>query len=125
MTLKSIRLELAREKSHPEGDSNHGYEFRAPLTADGHLDAKAWTAAKTLCVVRHFRPDADDEIGVLHRTKAGHWVFSYELGEEDDEPIFRFSSHKFVPGEYVSITEHDDVQRPFKVMSVKEWHPSK
>jgi hypothetical protein len=25
----------------------------------------------------------------------------------------------FVPGEYVSITEHDGVTRPFKVVSVK------
>jgi hypothetical protein len=46
-------------------------------------------------------------------------VFSYEIGEQDDEPIFRFDRHAFVEGEYVSITEHDGVTRPFRVASVR------
>ena len=41
-----------------------------------------------------------------------------DIRTEDDEPIFKFDRHSFVPGEYVSITEHDGVTRPFRVISV-------
>jgi hypothetical protein len=71
-SLKSVRLELARTREQPEGDSDCGYEFIAPLDDRGHLH----------------------------------------------EPIFKFDRHAFVPGEYVSITEHDGVTRPFRVVSV-------
>lgn len=124
MTIKTVRLELAREPGHPEGDPGHGYEFRAPLTTDGHLDDGAWPEKKALCTVRHFDHDKPEEHGLLLRTGRGRWVFSYERGTDDDEPIFRFGSHRFAPGEYVSITEHDGVQRTFKVASVADWRPA-
>ena len=38
MTLKKIRLELARDREHPEGSARHGYEFVGPLDEKGHLD---------------------------------------------------------------------------------------
>ncbi len=34
--LKRIRLNLARSKEFPSGSDEHGYEFVAPLDADGH-----------------------------------------------------------------------------------------
>jgi hypothetical protein len=54
---------------------------------------------------------------VHHR---GHnWAFHYDgMEDEDEEPIFKFDRHRFVPGEYVSITEHDEVQRTFLVTEV-------
>jgi hypothetical protein len=33
--------------------------------------------------------------------------------------VFRFDTHVFREGEYVSITEHDGVTRPFKIVSVR------
>ena len=39
---------------------------------------------------------------------------------EKDEPIFRFGEHVFNEGEYVTITEHDGVARPFRVVWVKD-----
>ena len=42
--LKTVRLELARTKEFPDGNARCGYEFIAPLTADGHLDAEAYRA---------------------------------------------------------------------------------
>ena len=35
MSLSKIRLELARDPDFPEGSREHGYEFTAPLGADG------------------------------------------------------------------------------------------
>ena len=38
---------------------------------------------------------------------------------DDDEAGYRFANHRFVPGEYVSIKEHDDVLRTFRVIMVQ------
>jgi hypothetical protein len=118
MTLKHIRLELARTKDKPDGDNAIGYEFAAPLTADGHLDADGWKQDKDRCTVRRFWRGQDDETGLLVHTRGGRWAFSYAAGSDDDEPIFKFDKHRFALGEYVSITEHDGEIRPFKVISV-------
>lgn len=121
MTLKLIRLELARTKEFPDGSHKHGYEFTAPLTAEGHLDEHGWKQYRQVCtVLRFWGDDEDDEHGQLIRTRGGRWAFSYEPGDDDDEPIFRFGEHVFNTGEYVTITEHDGVARPFRVMWVKD-----
>ena len=119
MTLKTIRLELARTKEFPDGNRQCGYEFTAPLDASGHIDAAQYAAHKAQCKVKRFWVGQDDERGELIRTRGHRWVFSYAPGEEDDEPIFKFDRHSFVVGEYVSITEHDGVTRPFRIASVR------
>ncbi len=115
--LKKIRLEMARGKEFPDGSKFHGYEMVAPLTQDGHLDVPAWQSAKDKCWVHRFWQGQADERGFLQH-KRNRWVFSYVPGEEDDEPIFRLGEHAFKPGEYISITEHDGVQRTFVVAAV-------
>lgn len=119
MALKTIRLELARTEGFPDGSSDYGYEFKAPLKADGHIDAEAWRPVKEQCTVRHFRPDEPAETGYLIHTRVRTWAFSYAPGEDDDEPFFRFESHAFKEGEYVSLTGHDGKLLPFKVVSVR------
>ena len=115
MALKLVRLELARTKEFPDGSHKHGYEFTAPLDADGHLDAVEWKLFGQACTVLRFWDGSDDERGQLVHTRGGRWAFSYAPGEADDEPIFRFDKHTFRAGEYITITEHDGVARPFKV----------
>lgn len=122
MPLKTIRLELARTKEHPNGSAAHGYEFTAPLDAEGHLNLDDWKEYRQLCIVHRFWAGEDDEHGELHRTRGGRWVFSYEPGEDDDEPIFKFDNHVFKEGEYISITEHDGVTRPFRIVQVRKAH---
>jgi hypothetical protein len=119
MSLKKIRLELARTKDFPAGSAQHGYEFVAPLDARGHLDAKEWKRFASACTVRRFWGGAEDEHGILVHRADGKWAFSYEEGDTDDEPIFRFDRHSFIRGEYVSVTEHDGVTRPFRVAAVE------
>jgi len=116
--LRAVRLELARTPEFPEGSADHGYEFVAPLDDGGQFHAEAWKGDRGRCTVRRFWGDQADESGMLVHTRGGRWVFSYAPGTDDDEPIFRFDRHRFLPGEYVSITEHDGVTRPFRVVSV-------
>ena len=118
MELKRIRLELARMPEFPAGSPNHGYEFVAPMTADDHIDPKAWKEVKQRCEVTRFWGGGEPETGLLRHVGKG-WRFDYNAGDEaDDEPFFKLDRHALVPGAYVSITEHDGVQRPFKVVSV-------
>ena len=119
MTLRTIRLELARTREAPDGSAHCGYEIHAPLTADGHFDAEAWKKVKRACSVRRFWEGEDDEQGILVHRGGHRWLISYAEGDADDEPIFRFDRHVFQEGEYVSITEHDGVTRPFKVIAVR------
>jgi hypothetical protein len=116
--LKKIRLELARTDGFPSGSSDHGYEFMAPLDRDGSLAADLWRTEKERCTVTRFWNGEPDRVG--HLRHVGHgWRFDYDAqSTADDEPFFKLDRHKLTPGSYVSITETDGVQRPFKVVSV-------
>lgn len=121
MALKKIRLELARTPENPEGRADCGYEFTAPLDDSGLLDSTGWHDERGNCTVLRFWHNEDDEHGHLVHHRGGAWAFQYDDPanvNDDEEPIFKFDRHAFVEGEYVSITEHDGVQRPFRVVSV-------
>jgi hypothetical protein len=119
--LKKVVLHLARTQDHPDGSSEHGYDFVAPLKDDGEFDVDAWEAHKEDCTVHRFWAGEGEERGHLVRTRGGRWAFSYAPGEEDDEPIFKFLQHRLADGEYISITEHDGVTRPFRVVAMRPY----
>ena len=120
MTLRRIRLELARCPEFPDGSIEHGYEFVAPLNEAGQIDAEGWRRERKACTVRRFWKGEDDEHGHLIHTRQRTWCFHYDLDSEPgpDEPGYRFDTHVFKEGEYVSITEHDGQTMPFRVTRV-------
>jgi hypothetical protein len=121
MTMKRIRLELARDHEFPNGSKDRGYEFAAPLDENGQLVADEWRQVRERCRVKRFWPGRKDEIGRLVHRRGGTWAFDYNpKSSEDDEPGFKFDRHQFVPGEYVSITEHDGVMRTFRIMWIRD-----
>jgi hypothetical protein len=121
MTLKRIRLELARDPQFPDGSHERGYEFAAPLDASGHLSAEEWKAARERCRVKRFWPGEHTEIGHLVHKRGGAWAFDYNPAtSSDDETGFKLSSHRFAPGEYVSFKEHDGHLRTFRVVAVAD-----
>lgn len=122
MSLRKIRLELARDPDFPEGSRRHGYELVAPLDGEGRIDAHTWSTMRTRCRVRRFWDGEDDEIGHVVRKPGGAWAFHYDIDgdEDDDETGYRLGDHPFRIGEYVSIREHDDRLRTFRVVSVIE-----
>ncbi len=101
--FRHVRLLLAREKGHPEGDREEGYDILVPLEAEGHLDPVEWKKHQSVCRVRHFRHGTDDRIGRLRRKPGGQWYFDYSEDERDDEVGFRLGEERFVTGEYVSV----------------------
>jgi len=123
-TFKRIRLNLARSKEFPQGSDKHGYEFVAPLDASGHIDAALWHKDPEHCRVRRFWEGEGDEIGFLVHKPGGpehaRWVFDYDdTAQDDDESGYRFGTHAFKPGEYVSIRNEDGDTHTFQVISVE------
>ena len=123
MSWRRIRLELARTPQFANGSPRHGYELKAPLTEDGHLDVEAWREHKKGATVRRFWEGEDDEHGVLIHTRHRTWAFSDEPGEDDDTPFFHLETHRFAVGEYVSIREQDGETLPFRVADVRDVAP--
>lgn len=117
--LKRIRLELARTKQFPNGSHAHGYEFVAPLNAEGRLDVDAWRKNPLVCTVHRFWAGEGDQTGQLIRTRGGRWAFSYEEGDADNEPIHRLEEEAFKEGEYISIREANGDFHPFVVAQVR------
>lgn len=122
MTLKRIRLELARTPDYPEGHPGCGYEFTAPLDREGKLDTAGWAQEKERCGVRRFWRSTTDEHGSLVHHRGSQWAFAWPGSSDNEEPIFRLDKHAFTVGEYISVTEHDGVSRPFRIVSVEALH---
>lgn len=119
MSLFRIRLELAREKNHPAGSTQHGYDIVAPLTADGHLDAAEWKSRRASCTVRRFWQGEADQQGELIHTRGGKWALSYDpTTDEDDESLFRMDSHLLRQGEYISLSGPDGERHTFRIVAV-------
>lgn len=120
MPLKHIRLELARDHDVPEGSREREYEFAAPLDGHGHLAVDEWRTMREKCRVKRFWSGQKDEIGhLVHRGRG--WAFDYDpRTSDDDEPGFKLDRHQFIPGEYVSITEHDGAMRTFRIIWVRD-----
>ena len=113
-----IRLELARTKEFPEGSASRAYLLRLPLDDSGLIDDEAFARSPALATVHRHWPNEPDLSGYVIRTPGG-WALSYEPGEEDDETVFHLETHRLRAGEYLTLTEPDGRQLPFRVASMK------
>jgi hypothetical protein len=122
--LKRITLQLARCKAFPSGSAERGYEFVAPLTDGGRIDPDLWHKHRDHCRVRRFWAGEEDKTGRLVHLPGGvehaRWIFDYDATRlDDDEAGYRFGSHTFVPGEYVSLRDEEDALHTFQVTLVE------
>jgi hypothetical protein len=113
--FRHVRLLLAREKGHPEGERDAGYDLLIPLDDSGKLDPADWKTHQNVCRVRRFDGNEEERIGRLRRKPGGQWFIEYRDGEDDVG--FRFGDERFVLGEYISI-ESDGVMHTYKVARV-------
>ena len=119
-SLKVVRLNLARGPDFPSGSSRHGYRFTAALDSEGHLDADGWRANRDRCRVVRFWGAEEKDIGHLVHRGTG-WGFRYDIdGDEGDEAGFKLGSHRFIPGEYVSIRDDEGDTHTFQVVTVED-----
>jgi hypothetical protein len=117
--FRRIRLELAREKGHPEGSNATGYDLVAPLDGKQRLSAELWRKHKEHCRVHRFREGENDMVGKLARKPGGAWYFDYEKDSDaDDESAYHLGSEQFVIGEYVSVRDERGKMHTYRVVSV-------
>jgi hypothetical protein len=104
--FRQIRIELAREPSHPEGDTSVAYVIIAPLDADDRIDSTVWREHRKACRIARLRPGQQDaQVHLVHRPSGG-WAFHYYAGANmPDDVGFHVADERFVSGEYVSINE--------------------
>ena len=116
--FRQIRLELARERAHPGGDTGIAYVIVAPLDPDGKIDPVLWKKHRRACRIARLRPDSDDSLGQLVHRPGGAWAFHYDRAPFlTDEVGYHFADECFVQGEYVSIKEGRDTHT-YRVVSV-------
>lgn len=120
--FKLIRLNLARSKEFPAGSPRHGYEFVAPLDDDGHIDVDLWKEHRDECWVRRFWQGEPDQLGhLVHKpggSQGARWIFDYdESRDDDDEAGYRFGTHVFAPGEYLTLRDSES-ERDYTFMIV-------
>jgi hypothetical protein len=121
--IRKIVLEEARAKGATAGPGVHGYEFVAPLDDAGFINIGAWKNERVRCFVHRLEHGQVVERGLLAHRAGGiggaTWAFDYEPGTTDEEEEgYRFGSHAFKPGEYVSIRDYGGELRTFKVTAV-------
>lgn len=106
--FRQLRIVLAREPGHPDGDDEVAYIFVAPVDIEGRIDPKLWRSHREACRVARQRPNEADQLGHLVYHEGGAWGFHYD-GEAalPDDDGFHFADERFVVGEYVSINECD------------------
>ena len=104
--FRQIRIVLAREPGHPEGDDEVAYIFVAPVDTEGRIDSRLWRAHREACRVARQRPNEPEQLGHLVHHPGGAWGFHYD-GESNlpDDLGYHFADERFVAGEYVSINE--------------------
>ncbi len=119
MSLHRIIVRLARNPdAGREADDHEGYTLYAPLTAEGYLDADAFIQHREACTVRRFLPDADPVMGRLSRHGTA-WFFDYDQSrQDDDQPVYRLGQHRFVLGDYLTISNEDGVPLTYKITDV-------
>ena len=104
--FRQIRIVLAREAGHPEGDDEVAYIFVAPVDAEGRIDQKLWRAHREACRVARQRPNEEDQLGHLVCHAGETWGFHYDdETRQPDDVGFHFADERFDVGEYVSINE--------------------
>jgi hypothetical protein len=113
--FRQVRIELAREPGHPDGDTGVAYVITAPFGAYDRIDPMLWRKHREACRVTRFRPDKQGDHGHLVHRQGGGWAFHY--ADMPDEVGFHFANERFVNGEYVSISEGGKMHT-YRVVSV-------
>ncbi|MBX9616237.1 MAG: hypothetical protein K2X25_11630 [Caulobacteraceae bacterium] len=116
---RHIRLELAREPGHPQGDADTGYDIVAFLDDTGRLNLETCRAEVARCRVRRFVDGQTAAVGQLRHTTGDRWLLDFP-DDAQDATGFHLGDETFVTGEYVSMIDHDGTAHTYVVKRVEE-----
>lgn len=116
-TWNIVKLELARTDEFPSGSASRSYLIRIPLDENGMIDEAARLADSRRATIRRFWPNEPNLSGYILKARNG-WVFSYAVGEDDDESLFHLENHPIRRGEYLTVTEPDGHRLSYRIAAV-------
>ena len=106
VALRKVTLNAARSKEFPEGSIRHGYDFVAPLTADGHIDLEAWKQHRGECFAHRFWGNEPALRGLLVHHAGGRggstWAFEWKGGTQGRRGGGRLSASATTPSRSAS-----------------------
>lgn len=114
----NVRLELARTPEYPEGSPERAFLVRLPIGENGAIQADLMKQPSMQPSVRRIWPGESEKTGVIV-PKDDWWVFSYEPGDDDDQPLFLLNDNKLKMRDYLTIFEQGEAL-PFKVVYVED-----
>lgn len=117
VTWKTIRLELARTESFPQGSAGRAFLLHVPVDAEGFIDPAALHQSPTQAIVRRFWPSEPDQVGRIERAHED-WVLCCRAGKAG-ETIFRLDAEPLLLGRNVMIQAPDGVRMPFRVVCAR------
>jgi hypothetical protein len=119
--LSHIGLEPAPGPHETPAEAVYG--FVAPLDSKGMIDLEAWKHDRARYFVHRIEQGGAVRHGLLVHRPGGPsgatWMFDYELGAGDEETGYRFETHAFTPGAYVTVRDADEQSRTYRVAFVK------
>jgi hypothetical protein len=116
--FRYVRLERARDRSHPECDSNIAHIMIAPFDMESRIATELYRKHREACRVVKRRPNSEDCLGHLLHGAGGSWRFHYDLtGNALDDVGSHFDDERFELGECVSLQETDGLN-VYRVVSV-------
>src|SRR5271155_333621 len=105
--FRRIRIDLAREPAHPEGDAGVAYVIVAPLDAEDRIDPALWRENREACRIARVRAGEGEPHRHLVHRQGGGWAFHYDSAAHlPDEAGVHFANERFVASEYASINEN-------------------
>ena len=116
MTWKTIRLELSRTSTFPNGSAGRAYLIRAPLDEHGSIDPVAVKQNPTEATVRRFWAAEPDQYGQVELAN-GRWVFRMNgVGET----IGRLGPEPIQLHDQITVEDADGTVLPFRVVSIRD-----
>lgn len=108
MSWKTVRLELAKTESYPNGSPVRAYLMRLPLDGDGTINPLAYELNPGRATVRRFWPNEPDRTGALGHDPLG-WTLIF------GQDIYHMQSPQIALDQRVVIAAPDGQWLPFRV----------
>jgi hypothetical protein len=115
MTWKTVRLELARCASFPNGSPSRAYLLRVPLDENAEIDESALAQRPSLATSRRFWASDPDQFGHVERADGQLLLrFTTPAGER----VARIAARPFHLNGEIAVEEPDGTQSWFRIASI-------
>ena len=118
MNWNSIRLELGRSDSSPNGSASRAYLLRLPIRDDGLIDRAALEKLPQQATMRRLWPNEPDASGHVVRVNR-RWALTASVSGHGPEIVAELEDSPIREESVVTITERSGERLPFRVAKMR------